>query len=66
MTKVRLSNQWCPSGKQIHPSSGKACAALRSLYRLCPDYSGKVYPCTECLGWHVGRRKKRAHTNKYD
>lgn len=65
MTRTRLSMRWCPSGKQIHLSSGKACAALRSLLRIDQDYSGKVYPCTECLGWHVGRRKRFAHVNKY-
>ena len=51
------------SGKQIQ-TKGKADAQLRSLKKL-NDYEGEVYPCEYCKGYHVGRKKKWAHKNKY-
>jgi hypothetical protein len=50
--------------KQKHPSRGAAESHLRHLAEV-KDYSGHVYPCTECQGWHVGRFKKNAHQNKF-
>lgn len=52
------------SNKVIFFSEGKAGAALRSL-REKGVYSGKVYPCPCCNGYHIGREKKNAHRNKY-
>jgi hypothetical protein len=46
----------------IHLSRGKAEAHLRSLK---DGYTGRVYPCEHCGGWHVGREKKNAHKDKY-
>ena len=55
----------CPTGKHTHPSKGAAEAAPRSVLKIKPDYSGQVYPCGRCAGWHFGLRKKNAHRNKY-
>jgi hypothetical protein len=55
----------CPSRKQRHPSRGLAEAHLRSLVRNREGYDGRVYPCEECCGWHVGRAKKSARRSKY-
>jgi hypothetical protein len=53
----------CPQSKKvIHLSRGKAEAHLRSLK---DGYTGRVYPCEHCGGWHVGREKKNAHKDKY-
>ena len=42
-------------GKVSHPSKGMATAHLRSLKKRL-GYSGQVYACIHCFGWHVGRR----------
>lgn len=55
----------CPTGKHINASSGAAEAQLRSILKREPEYSGHVYPCSCCRGWHVGRLKRNAHRNKY-
>jgi hypothetical protein len=52
------------SGKVRHESRGAAEAQLRAIQKL-KEYEGHTYPCTECLGWHVGRFKNRSHRNKY-
>mgnify|MGYP001619842311 CR=1 FL=1 len=38
-------------------SSGKAEAQRRSILRIKPSYTGKVYLCPSCHRWHVGRRQ---------
>ena len=45
--------------KHIHLSKSKAEAQLRSLKQKS-EYSGKVYSCIYCMGWHIGRRKINA------
>lgn len=52
------------TGKHSHKSSGAAEAQLRGLVQR-KGYDGHVYPCIYCQGWHVGRRKKNTHRNKY-
>lgn len=54
----------CVTGKQRHASQGAAAAHLRGLRRK-NAYVGRVYPCLQCAGWHVGREKQRAHKNKF-
>ncbi len=46
------------SGKHRHEKKRKAESQLRSLKRICSNYSGKVYYCFFCGGYHVGRKKK--------
>jgi hypothetical protein len=42
------------SGKQRHVTREQATAHLASLFRaVC--YKGRVYHCSFCGGWHVGR-----------
>lgn len=55
----------CPkSQKVVFLSKNKAEAALKSL-QLRNDYTGHIYPCVDCCGYHIGRDKKNAHKNKY-
>ena len=56
--------QCAESQKVVFSSKGKAGAALRSL-QLKADYTGQIYPCPFCNGYHIGREKKNAHKNKY-
>lgn len=50
--------------KIIFLSKNKAEAALRSL-QAKNEYTGRVYPCPFCSGYHLGREKKNVHKNKY-
>jgi hypothetical protein len=62
-----MTTGWCPTRKHRHPSRGKAEAQLRSVIKVRPEYAaqGRVYPCGQCAGWHVGRQRVRAHQSKY-
>lgn len=59
-----MAHHSCPTGKQVHYSRGKADAHLRQLKRN-GEYSGRVYPCIQCGGFHVGREKRSSHKSKY-
>ncbi len=52
------------TGKHCH-SKGKAEAQLRSILRVKPAYEGRAYYCFWCGEYHVGRRSKKGHQNKY-
>jgi hypothetical protein len=45
-------------GKQRHPTKEAACAHLQSLFYAL-GYKGRVYHCSFCGGWHVGRHHGR-------
>lgn len=52
--------------KHPHASMGAAAAHLRALQkREAEPVARYAYFCFECRAYHVGRRKKKAHDNKY-
>lgn len=48
------------TGKHTHKVRAKAVAQLKSIRKQFPNYGGKVYPCSYCKGFHVGRLQKPA------
>jgi hypothetical protein len=54
----------CKSGKQCHSTQEEARRHWKHLQDAAVTYSGRVYHCSRCGTWHVGREKKRAHQNR--
>ena len=46
------------SGKVYHHSKEKAQRHLARLRHCRVGYVGHIYRCSECFGWHVGRKPK--------